>query len=77
MLEQEYRGLDLNGAFISVELWKSQKEVGKKWINQNGEVIKSKARSVSLSNLQRGGIDYMDTFTSTLVASLIRLISNP
>lgn len=44
-------------------------------MNQHGEVGHSKGTLVALGNLQREGIDSLDTFSPTAVASSIRLVS--
>ena len=68
-----------NGTWTLMELPEGKKAVGSMWVyrtkhNADGSIERYKARVVALGNFQRPGLDYFETFASTLRSSTIRIV---
>ena len=78
-MDREVRGLVANKTFSPVNGAPNRKAVDSKWIfkwkkDQDGNVVKAKARLVARGFSQIQGVDYFDTFAPTPSTSSIRLL---
>jgi len=78
-MEEEFNWHLENGTWTLVELPVGKKAVGSMWVyrtkhNADGSIERFKARVVALGNFQRPGLDFFETFASTLRSSTIRIV---
>ena len=77
--EEEHNWHLENRTWTLMELPEGKKALGSKWVfrtkcNADGSIERYKARVVALGNFQRPGLDFFETFASTLRSSTIRIV---
>ena len=77
--EEELTSIEKNNTWILVDLPKSFKPIGLKWVfkikrNADGSVSKYKARLVAKGYVQRHGIDYDEVFAPVARVETIRMV---
>eukprot|EP00253_Pinus_taeda_P024454 PITA_24454 len=77
-MDEELEQIEKNNTWELVPIPKDKNVIGKKWIfknklNENGEVIRNKARLVCKGHAQQEGIDFKETFAPVARLEAIRM----
>lgn len=78
-MQREYDSLIANGTWVAAALPKNRKVVSGKWVytlkrDQDGKIVKFKARFVARGFSQVQGLDYQETFSPTVRLSTLRIL---